>query len=154
MFDISLVNTIPFLNHFKSLDIEIKGKFSSYFSSYIRYKLLAGFATGTDPFGKSWAPLSPTTLAIKAKKGSSDRILVDTGKMMNSLLVSKTSDSVSITISHPAPFHQTGFTSHWSKRPVPARLLLPEKDGIFSMPDVWERDLFLFINNLLTRFSP
>ena len=84
------------------------------------------FDAGTDPYGKSWAPLRPATL----KKGRHPPPLTDTHEMRDSIDVQPMKGAgIQITMNEtPAIFHQKG-TVKMAKRPI-----LP--DGP-RMPNTW-----------------
>lgn len=84
------------------------------------------FDAGTDPYGKSWAPLRPATL----KKGRHPPPLTDTHNMRDSIDVQPMRGAgIQITLDEtPATFHQTG-TVKMAKRPI-----LPDGG---RMPPTW-----------------
>jgi hypothetical protein len=90
------------------------------------------FATGTDPYGRPWAPLAEFTLEKRTQV--SEPPLTDTGSMRGALDVRPMRGAgVSITIPHPAEDHQTGWDG-----PVgsgPERPILPNA----GMPEAWKR---------------
>lgn len=77
----------------------------------------ADWRASKDPHGRKWKPLAPYTVR---KRGSSEPILVHTGKMIGAGEVRPLrSSGLSITVSFPARLHQSG-TSR-----MPARRLIP-----------------------------
>jgi len=90
--------------------------------------ILDGFASGTDPYGRPWAPLKPFTLA----KGRFPPPLTDTGAMRDSIEV-KPSGGAGIEVTmgvEYATFHQTG-TADMAQRQI-----LPQSGGL---PPSWSR---------------
>ena len=83
------------------------------------------FVLGTDPYGETWAPLAPATLA----KGRTPPPLTDTGAMRESLRVSVTEAAITASMDSPAGYHQDG------TRYMPARPVLP--DYARGLPDAW-----------------
>ncbi|NUZ08940.1 phage virion morphogenesis protein [Piscinibacter koreensis] len=62
-----------------------------------------------DPDGAAWAPLAPSTIARKLKKGQTTRILEATGLMQQSLGYSAGQDWVEVGVSEPyGIYHETG----------------------------------------------
>lgn len=91
-------------------------------------RVAAGFANGRDPYGVSWAPLSPATLS----RGRSAPPLTDTGAMSGSMR--SIAGETQIVLSAPtryASFHQTG-TKHMPSRPI-----LPGE----TLPETWTADI-------------
>jgi hypothetical protein len=85
----------------------------------------SSFTLGADPYGETWAPLAPATIA----KGRTPPPLTDTGAMREGLRVSVTQDAIVASLPDPAGYHQTG-TRH-----MPARPVLP--DDARGLPDAW-----------------
>ena len=81
-----------------------------------------------DPYGKSWAPLLPST--VRRKHGDT-RILRRTDRMLDSLTIEPSSGAgLHVTIDAPySAFHQIG------TRDMVARPLLPYRE----VPDTWRR---------------
>ena len=90
------------------------------------------FENQKSPFGQSWKPLKQSTLAQKVKRGGSDRILRDSGRLADNWHIS--SDAKSVTVSNNSSHkgfaygltHQFGANAgrgHKSK--IPARPFLP-----------------------------
>lgn len=70
-------------------------------------------ATGLDPSGKPWAPLSPQTVARK-RHGS--RTMVDTGRLMSSVAMDVVGDEARISIPVPYAAHHQSGTSKMPQR--------------------------------------
>lgn len=87
------------------------------------------FVLGADPYGETWAPLAPATLA----KGRTPPPLTDTGAMRESLRVSVTETAIVASIASPAGYHQDG------TRYMPARPVLP--DYARGLPDAWRASI-------------
>ena len=84
------------------------------------------FATGTDPYGKPWAPLLPQTVR---RKGGDTRILRRSDALSSETVARPTSGSgIEITSVESGQYHQGG-TKH-----MVARKVLP--DGA-ELPDAW-----------------
>jgi hypothetical protein len=80
------------------------------------------FATGTDPYGNTYKPLTEYTLSKRTQ--TSEPPLTDTGTMRDSLRVEPMrAAGVSITIAHPGEDHQTGWSG--AQGSGPARPVLP-----------------------------
>ncbi len=91
-------------------------------------EIQAEFDAGTDPYGRPWKPLAPSTLA----GGRHPPPLTDTRAMRDSLHVSPLRTAgVGITIDHPAAPHQTGWEG--TQGSGPARPILP----VGGMPPAW-----------------
>lgn len=92
-----------------------------------------------DPSGKSWKPLSPATLKVRAKQGSGAKILRDTGAMFLSLNQKPTSTSVTIGFgTNYAKSHQLGIG-------VPQRRILPITQSELPLKDI-QKHIFKAIN--------
>lgn len=85
------------------------------------------FDSGTDPYGRAWAPLKPYTLA----KGRFPPPLTDSGAMRDSIEVKPTSGAgIEITMgAEYATFHQTGTVN------MAQRQILPQSGGL---PPEWQ----------------
>ena len=83
------------------------------------------FVLGADPYGETWAPLAPRTVA----KGRTPPPLTDTGAMRESLRVNVSEAAIVASLADPAGYHQTG------TRYMPARPVLP--DDARGLPDAW-----------------
>jgi Phage virion morphogenesis family len=88
------------------------------------------FDAGRDPYGDAWEPLAQATI----DRGRTPPPLTDTGAMRHSVQVRPTRGSgVSVTLSHPAEDHQTGWSG--PQGDGPARPILPDRGGL---PEAWE----------------
>lgn len=88
-----------------------------------------GFDQGTDPYGRPWKPLAPSTIARRPWRGPPP--LTDTGKMRDAVTVAPRAGG-GVEISSPVSYsvyHQRG-TTH-----MPARKLLPEGR---ELPEEWQ----------------
>jgi phage gpG-like protein len=78
------------------------------------------FATGTDPYGREWRALAPSTLAA----GRHPPPLTDTGAMRESVSIEAVGGGLIVgSIAHPAQPHQTGWDGPQGSGP--ARPLIP-----------------------------
>lgn len=85
------------------------------------------FATGTDPYGRPWAPLKPSTLR---KHGPPP--LTDTGRLKSGTFARAGRGGILIEVGASyGAFHQVGFRR--GKTRVPARKILPSR----GMPAAW-----------------
>jgi hypothetical protein len=92
------------------------------------------FATGRDPYGTPWRPITDATLAKRSQ--TTEPPLTDLGQMHESLAVRPLPGAgVSITIDHPAAPHQTGW--HGTQGSGPARPILPSR----RLPVAWREVL-------------
>ncbi len=88
------------------------------------------FATGTDPYGRSWTPLASSTVA----RGRRPPPLTESGAMRGSLGVEATGGGrIEGQIAHPAQPHQTGWIG--PRGSGPARPLAPTTAE--GMPRAW-----------------
>jgi hypothetical protein len=88
------------------------------------------FATGRDPYGREWAPLTEATLAKRSQ--TTEPPLTDHGTMRRSVDVRpRAGAGVGITIDHPSAPHQTGWDG--TQGTGPARPILPG----MKMPITW-----------------
>jgi phage gpG-like protein len=97
----------------------------------IDLEIQKGFDRGVDPYGRSWAPLAPATLA----KGRTPPPLTDTWKGRASVEVKPTRGAgVAITVgTQYMKFHQTGARKgRWR---LPARPFLPTN----VLPKAWRK---------------
>jgi len=96
-------------------------------AAIIAQRIAEQFDNGADPYGRSWSPLRPATLA----KGRRPPPLTDSGTMRSSVrVVPLRGAGIEITIGAPyAHFHQTG-TKHMVERSI-----LP--DGS-ELPEEWD----------------
>ena len=75
-----------------------------------------------NPYGRKWAPLSPSTLRARRKGDGVVQILRDTGVMQSSFTVEAGEDYVAIgTDVRYTEYHQKGTVK------MPKRMLVPEK---------------------------
>ena len=90
-------------------------------------RLQACFDAGTDPYGKPWAPLKPSTLV---RKGGDARILIRTGMSRALTYVAALGQGVGITIGGALGWHMNP-TAHRVARPI-----LP----VHGLPATWRQD--------------
>jgi len=108
---------------------EVPSRVAAKVSSELEDLIQAEFDAGRDPYGDPWEPLAEATL----DKGRRPPPLTDTGAMRGSLAVRPMQGAgVSVTIDHPAPPHQTGWSG--SQGSGPSRPILPMRE----MPIAWE----------------
>ena len=106
------------------------------------HELIAGeFATGTDPYGDPWEPLSEAYLARRPDRGHPP--LTDTGEMRDSVMVTTypngaSSVAIDVRIADCRPFggvpapHQDGWTGAFGSGP--ARPMVPDH----GLPGSWD----------------
>lgn len=134
--------------------------FASTGETIVRRWFARQFATNGAVSGQRWQPLSPVTLALKAKRGRAKMgILRDSNRLWASLtkrgapesVVAATRDSLTVgtTVRQPGPgpayaaLHQRGYsiTSMFGrrltrKRRVPARPIVPD-----TLPEIWKTEM-------------
>jgi phage gpG-like protein len=100
-----------------------------------------GFRDSTDPWGARWKPLAQKT--IENRRNKSDKPLVDTGVMRNSINPRAAKKSVRIGLkdsqSHKGFTHQFG--GKYKGRRVPPRPFLPIRGRRADLPDDWIEDV-------------
>ena len=96
------------------------------------------FRNGTDPYGRAWAPVKPSTIARRLRSKSATP-LTDTGAGRDGTGVDlREGGRAGLTIRTGAPylyFHQVGFRV--GRTQVPARPVLPDR----GLPASWRRVL-------------
>lgn len=105
------------------------------------------FRDQADPWGRTWAPLSPVTVA--RRRGSGAKALLDTGRLRNSITHKADADTVTVgTNVRYAPTHQFGARKgQYRARPpipwgnVPARAFLPIRGRQVDLPLEWRREV-------------
>lgn len=105
-----------------SVPSRVAGPASASIASLIQHQ----FDTGTDPYGRPWAPLRPATL----RRGRHAPPLTDTGKMRHGITVAPAQGAgIAVSFADPVPagFHQEGTTK------MVARKILPEG----TLPATW-----------------
>lgn len=101
-------------------------------SLVMRDKVVETVREEADPWHQPWPPHAPSTVKARLRKGNtSTKLLVDTGKMFDSL--DNTSDATSATVSMagPAEFHQEGTPR------MPPRPMFPESNDRGPPEDWW-----------------
>ena len=108
--------------------------------SELRIKRLveAQLDQGRDPYGETWAPLAPATVA----KGRNPPPLTNTGAMRKSLQVTASGASITCSIDDPAFFHQGGTKN------MPARKIFPAE----GIPPEWEKAIAEAVEEVITTF--
>jgi len=100
-----------------------------------------GFRDSKDPWGAKWKPLAQET--IDRRRNKSDKPLVDTGVMRNSINPRAAKKSVRIGLkdsqSHKGFTHQFG--GSYEGRRVPPRPFLPIRGRRADLPDDWIEDI-------------
>lgn len=96
------------------------------------------FENSVSPSGRPWEPLKPATIA--QRRANSDKPLVDTGRLRNS--ISATAESRSIVFGTNVVY---GGTHQFGRGPIPARPYLPVTPSQQFMnqgpADVWLQEL-------------
>lgn len=83
------------------------------------------FLAQADPNGAQWAPLSPATLANRAKTGTVGGILQQYGTMLASLSYEAGASSVRVGFTQPyAMYHETGTKATPKRAAMPRRGIL------------------------------
>lgn len=96
------------------------------------------YAAGTDPYGKQWAALKPSTLA----RGRRPPPLDATGRMKSSTkAVPLSGGGVGLVADSPANFHQSG------TRKMAKRMILPDK----GLPAAWKQAIDTAVDAQLKR---
>lgn len=111
-----------------------------------------GFRDSTDPWGVDWYPLAAIT--IRNRRNKSDKPLVDTGVMRNSINSRAAKKSVTVGLkdsqSHKGLTHQYG--GEYKGRHVPPRPFLPIRHfGGVELPADWVADI---LESLETHLDP
>lgn len=106
------------------------------------------FQTETDPWGAPWAPLSPVTIMLRAKAGQLGKILQRTRNLANSAFwrLDETGKRVVVSLAAPyAPVQHFGNPNNKLfgkvKAPIPARPILPLRDGRIDLPAALREEL-------------
>lgn len=109
-------------------------------------KTLLGFRDSRSPWGEAWAPLQPSTLRQRRKKGKGAKPLLDTTQLEGSHTYKVSGDTVEIggNVEY-ASYQQFG-----TKRGIPARPFLPIRypDRV-DLPADWEADALALIDDMI-----
>ena len=110
------------------------------------------FDAQADPWNRSWAPLSPVTLALR--RGGGGQILRDTGRQSQSITHEVLGSEVRVGSNvQYARAQQLGNSSNkmYGKgaAPIPARAFLPIRDGRADLPPDWARAALDILGGLL-----
>ena len=98
------------------------------FASYRKSQFYQGLASGTDPYGASYSPLSSAYAVAKSARYGGRPVLTASGAMRGSYQSKVSGTNLIESVDSPAGYHQTG-TSKMAKRPVlPDDRGLPPKD--------------------------
>lgn len=94
------------------------------------------FQTESDPWGNAWAPLSPVTVALRAKAGQLGKILQRTRNLANSAFWRLDDTKRRVVVSLSAPYARVQHFGNPSNKlfgktpaPIPARPILPLRGG-------------------------
>lgn len=125
----------------------------------LRTNVDLGFRGEHDPWGVPWRPLSEATL--RQRRGTSAQILRDTGRLANSMTYRADRNSVSVgTNVEYASDHQFGMPRGgrgqdrqgapipWGD--IPARPMLPIRNGRVDLPAEWRADVLATLSGYLT----
>jgi phage gpG-like protein len=115
------------------------------------------FRDEADPWGAPWPPLSPVTVAMRAKRGSgSDAPLVDSGRMFDSLRTERGEGAASVVMGGPGMWpgvHQRGNPDNRmygrAPAPIPARPMFPIRDDGVELPGEWAQALLEPLEHLM-----
>lgn len=102
----------------------VPSRVSTAYAERLRQELDKQFATGTDAYGRAWAPLRPATL----RKGRHPPPLTDTGHMSRNITVLPMQGAGVrlVSLAEYSVYHQTG-TTHMVARPFFPTSVLPAK---------------------------
>jgi hypothetical protein len=107
---------------------EVRGKLAKALAPKIDARLQAMFANGTDPYGKPWAPLKPSTIR---RKGGNSTILVRDNNLAPGTYALATGNRLVITMGPKAQYAQDGEPGEREPRMVaPA----------YGTPKTWKQD--------------
>lgn len=137
---------------------QMQSAFSSIGESLVS-NIQQGFKDQQDPWGNRWKPLSSITIARRKKgKGSgSPKILLDTGKLRNSINYQATANGVEVGTSDllgKAAMHQFGGTIQgrmFRGAKVPARPFMPIRGGKADLPNDWQAEIVSILHNRLAQ---
>lgn len=115
------------------------------------------FQDQRDPWGRPWQGWAPATAAARDRTGGGGSILVDIGRLSNS--VDATADESGVTAivgTDYASYHQFGNPSHraWGGpvSPLPQRAFLPERaPGVVDIPAAWWAEILFPVELALAR---
>jgi phage virion morphogenesis protein len=97
------------------------------------------FHDQSDPWGQGWQPLSQATIARRRKK--SDKILRDTGALMNGINYQVSGDSVTV-----GPNVWYGMFHQFGTKRAPARPFMPIRNGAVDLPESWHSEIMAQID--------
>ncbi|MBA8886159.1 hypothetical protein FHW12_000350 [Dokdonella fugitiva] len=108
------------------------------------------FRDEADPWGSPWAPHSPVTTGLRARRGNTRvSLLIDTGKMFSTIRSGVEGNEAFVAIGGEGTFpevHQRGNPDNkaWGRgrAPIPARPMFPLRGDEVELPDAWANDLF------------
>lgn len=109
------------------------------------------FVDQRDPWGQPWAPLAPSTLQWRARRGGGggERALIDTRVLSNSP-TSRVAGGDVVEVGTPvqyASFHQFG-----TARGIPARPFLPLRDeSTAELPPDWRAEVEAIVDGFIAR---
>ena len=115
------------------------------------------FRDERDPWGRNWARHAPATSASRDRTGASGQILLDTGRMYNSIDAIADDSGVTVGVgTEYASFHQFGNPSHraWGGpvSPLAQRAFLPERaPGVVDVPAAWWYEILFPVESALER---
>lgn len=107
------------------------------------------FTATTDPWGRRWARWAPATRAARLRVGGRGSILVDTGRMSDTVDATASADAIEVRVGTDyASFHQFGNPAHraWGGKvsPLPQRAFLPVRSpGVADVPAGWWFEILL-----------
>lgn len=115
------------------------------------------FRDERDPWGRPWSSHAPATSAARDRASASGQILLDTGRMYNS--IDATADDGGVTVgvgTDYASYHQFGNPNHraWGGpvSPLAQRAFLPERaPGVVDVPASWWYEILFPVEAALER---
>ena len=115
------------------------------------------FTRTTDPWGRRWQRWAPSTFKARDRTGGSGQILLDTGRMFNSIDYQADASSVSVSVGTDyASYHQFGNPNHraWGGpvRPLAQRAFLPVRaPGVADIPAPWWFEILLPVESAMAK---
>lgn len=115
------------------------------------------FRDERDPWGRPWKTWTPATREQRGRRSASNKILLDTGRMYNSIDAIADDGGVTVGVGTDyASYHQFGNPNHraWGGpvSPLPQRAFLPERaPGVVDIPASWWYEILFPVESALER---